>query len=95
MPISGEWLISYSLKSIVDSGQMNWAILHHNNRDLSETLHDTRSGNDGGTVYSHTTSGREWTLKANAEDSIDLRATELDGDFRFINICFKFIPSSL
>ena len=86
VPVSGVWRVSYSLYSVVNGGDYNWAWIYHNNAQQGETQHSTWS--NSGQVIS--TGAREVTLNARRWDSIYLRTTVMLGEYVDISICFEF-----
>ena len=87
MPLSGAWRLTYSLASYVDSGDWNYCYLYLNGDQLPKTEHYTRSS----TEYGRSTSGRVVTLEASAGDTIELRATKMDGSYYRMTFCLEYI----
>ncbi len=88
MPVSGGWRLSYSMWSVVYSGDYNFCYLYKNGEQMPETRHETYS--ESGDVWS--TGGRVVTLEASAGDEIEIRATAMDGVYYHILYCAEFIP---
>ena len=91
VPLSGAWTLTYSLQSVVDSGEKNLARLFLNGGLLGpETQHQTYS--ESGEVIS--TSGRSVTLEAFSGDAIYLKPTRMDGQYWQIYYCAEYINST-
>ena len=88
MPVSGAWRLSYSMYSLVDSGDYNYCYLFINGQALLETDHVTYSKTGG--VAS--TGGRVVTLEASAGDLIEIRTTAMNGYYMYILYCAEYIP---
>ena len=84
--MSGDWRVSYSLMSKLDSGY-NFCFLYLNGQQQWATRHQTYS--TGAMVQS--TGGRVVTLEANAGDTISLRSTGMYGDYFFIHFCVEYV----
>ena len=76
------------MRSRVNSGTGNFCYLYLNGVRQSETIHYSYS--ESGQMYS--TGGRIMTLEASAGDEIEIRATHLGGNYRFILFCAEYIP---
>ena len=85
--MSGDWRVSYSLMSKLDSGY-NFCFLYLNGQQQWATRHQTYS--TGAMVQS--TGGRVVTLEASAEDEIEIQTTTMDGSYWNILYCAEFIP---
>ena len=88
MPVSGAWRVTYSLYSVVDSGEYTIARLYFNGEDVSQTVLTTYS--ESGEVGS--TGARELTLDAGVGDKIEIRTTTMDRYCNRIIFCTEFIP---
>ena len=84
--MTGTWTIRFSMMTTVNAGNFNYAYLYHNGERLSETVHDSFSGND----WVHSTGGREILVTALQGDTLTLRSDRLDQAFRFILTCFEY-----
>ena len=71
VPLSGAWRLSFSIHSVVGTGDTNSAYLYINDYWLEDSKHQTYSSSH--TVQS--TGGREVTLDASAGDKIEVRST--------------------
>ena len=88
VPVSGAWRLTYSVASLVNSGETNYCYLYLNGDLLTETKHWTYS--ETGQVMS--TGGRVVTVEASAGDKIEVRAYEMDGYYYQILYCAEYIP---
>jgi len=86
VPVSGAWRLSFSMWSLVGSGDFNYCYLFIN----GEALIDHNTYSQSGAVSS--TSGRVVTLEASAGDNIEIRTTEMTGTYWDILYCAEFIP---
>ena len=89
VPVSGAWRVTFSMRSVVNSGDGNFCYLYINGARLYETQHYTYSESDGEMV---STGGRVVTLEASAGDNIEIRATRMDGIYYEILYCAEYIP---
>ena len=87
VPVSGVWRVTFSMQSLVNTGEYNNAFLYENNYKRWETEHGTHSAS--GRVRS--TGGREWTLEARAGQFFYLKADSMDGIYLDINFCAEYI----
>ena len=86
VPMTGTWRISFSLMSLLNTGDYNYAYLYHNGQLIPETLHKTHS--NSGEVWS--TGGREILVTAQQGDTLTLRTERLDYHFNYILTCFEY-----
>ena len=84
--MNGTWRISFSMESIVNNGDNNYAYLYHNGAMMPDTQHWT--GSYSGEVVS--TGGREILVTAQQGDTLTLRSTRLDWYFHDIRTCFEY-----
>ena len=74
--MNGTWRISFSMESIVNNGDNNYAYLYHNGEQMPETEHDR---------------GREILMTAQQGDTLTLRSGRVDYRFYNIITCFEYI----
>ena len=86
VPMSGTWRVHFSARSNLWGGKQNEAIIFHNDKEITETIHHTYAGKD---VVS-STGGREVTLDAKAGDTLSLRTKIFDNKFYRILTCFEY-----
>ena len=86
--MSGVWRLTFSMYSYVDSGDYNTAMLYINGDKVDESQHWTYSGSG----WVESTSGRELTREFSQGDNIELRTTQMNGDYWYINYCAEYVP---
>ena len=87
MPVTGVWRVSFSLRSVVNTGQWNNVYIYHNQQKIKETDHRTYS--EAKMVYS--TGGRELITRAEQGDTFHLGTMKMDYIFYEIITCFEFV----
>ena len=87
VPVTGVWRVSFSLRSRVNTGEVNDVYIYHNQQRIEETEHRTYSQSKW--VYS--TGGRELVTKAAWGDTFHLGTFGMGGTFEKIITCFEFV----
>ena len=85
VPVSGAWRVSYHMESRVDGGNPNYCYLYINGDKLPET---SQTYSESRVVTS--TGGRVVTLEASAGDKIEIKATQMDGIYRYVQYCAEY-----
>ena len=83
---AGTWEISYSMRSIQDNAEFNYAWLYINGEKIAESQHLTDSGRNG--KYFESLGSRSLYMRLESGDTISLRT----GDIRIladITLCFN------
>ena len=81
--------MTFSMVSVVESGQYNWAFLYINGDHVTESQHTTHHSESGKVVSS---GGREVTREVSQGDTIELRAISMDGFSLRIHFCAEYVP---
>ena len=85
--MTGVWRVSFSLRSLVKTGQRNIVYIFHNQQKIEATKHDTYS--EYYKVWS--TGGRELVTRAEGGDTFHLGTERMDYNIRLIMTCFEFV----
>ena len=88
VPMSGVWRVTFSMMAGMITGHDNRAFLFINGDQVDESLYYTYSQ----TGLMHSTGGRELSREFNQGDTIELRATGMDGYYFYINYCAEYVP---
>ena len=87
VPVTGVWRISFTLRSVVLTGQYNSVYMFHNDKRIVATQHDSTSE----TGKASFTGGRELITRAEQGDTFHLGTGRMDNEFWRIITCFEFV----
>ena len=87
VPVTGVWRVSFSLRSRVNTGEVNDVFIYHNQQKIEETRHETYSRDE----LVNSTGGRELVTRAERGDTFHLSTWRMDGWFFHIITCFEFV----
>ena len=88
VPVTGVWRVSFSLTSDVNTGNVNWVYIYHNQEKIVEAEHSAYNENNG--IVS-STGGRELITRAERGDTFHLGTKGMKGGFYNIITCFEFV----
>lgn len=88
VPMTGVWRVSFSLTSDVNTGNVNWVYIYHNQQKIVEAEHSTYNENDK--VVS-STGGRELVTRAERGDTFHIGTGRMDYKLFKIITCFEFL----
>ena len=89
VPESGQWRVSFSMRSEVKTDQSNTVNILYNQKKLPESSFQTKS--EYYNEITTTTGGRELVLRAEQEDTLVLQAFTVDNNLYDIITCFEFL----
>ena len=88
VPVTGVWRVSFSLTSDVNTGNVNWVYIYHNQEKIVEAEHSAYNENNG--IVS-STGGRELITRAERGDTFHLGTARMDYKLFKIITCFEFL----
>ena len=87
VPVTGVWRVSFSLRSVVNTGQWNNVYIYHNQQIMTETEHQTYSKDN----YVKSTGGWELITRAEQGDTFHLGTGTMKSWLYHIITCFEFV----